>query len=129
MWKLRASIVAALLGLAACSTPGAPPQPAAPPSATNLSTGTLHVEPFAIVFRGRRNEMQTVRVWENGYRGAYRSANKCKAVTVTLRRVTKQNVSIWNVGPNAPVREMCVVVFSARRGNRGSADLKVRVER
>jgi hypothetical protein len=133
---MRAVIVAALLALGACSTPGAEsssPPAASPTSARNDGAhsliGTIQVEPFAIIFRGRKNEMQFVRVWETGYRGSYTALNKCAGVVVALVRVTKDNATIWKVHPDSPVRESCVVEFFGIPGARGTGVLKIRIER
>ncbi|HYL27850.1 MAG TPA: hypothetical protein VEW74_08440, partial [Candidatus Nitrosotalea sp.] len=92
-------------------------------------TGSLHVEPFAIFFRGRKNEVQSVRVWEPGFRGSYRAVNRCTGVTVTLQRGTVHHESIWQVRPVARVHESCVVQFVGSGGRRGTGNLDVRVHR
>ena len=127
MSSLRVAVVAALVGLGACAGPGMPTALTETGSARSY-TG-VHVEPFAVVFLGRKNEVQSVRVWESGFHGSYTAVNHCAGVTVTLQKVTLHHESIWQVRPVAREHESCVVRFIGSGGRRGTGDLNVRLHR
>jgi hypothetical protein len=128
MSRTRAIIVAAVVTLGACAGPGTAVMPSEG-SASHSSAGKLNVEPFAIIFHRGKSQIQSVRVWQQGYRGSYTAVNKCAGVTVSLERVTQHNNSIWNVRPVARERESCVVEFYGGGGKRGTGDLDIRVHR
>jgi hypothetical protein len=121
------AIVAALVGLGACSGPGTLTAPTELVAIRSYA-GTLHVEPFAIVFRGRKNEVAAVRVWEAGYHGSYTAVNQCAGVTVSLQKAAHHE-SVWNVRPVARAHESCTVRFVGSGGRHGSGDLDVHVMR
>ena len=122
-----AAIVAALVGVGACAGPGIPTALTESVDARS-SAGTLHVEPFAVVFRGRKNEVQTVRVWQNGYYGSYTAINQCAGLTVSLQK-TAHHETVWNVRPVARAHESCTVQFVGSGGRPGTGDLNVHVLR
>jgi hypothetical protein len=130
MLKNVMAFVLTCVALSACAVSGGSLVPASSPSAVAVSrsVGSLNVEPFAIVFSGRKAApSQLVRVWQRGYRGRYVASNRCVGVTVALRKYTQRDASLWDVSLNRTRRETCSVKFSGSGGHRGTNYLQIKI--
>ncbi len=134
MSRLTPAYAVALLLLAACASPGALPVAGGAQAASAgpvQTVGSLHVEPFEIVY-GRRKGKETplpVRVWQRGFKGQYVADNRCAGVSVTLLKYDPRNASIWSVDAKHARRQDCLVAFSGTGGPRGTNYLRIRILR
>jgi hypothetical protein len=131
MWRMGAVFATVAIGLSACAPAGT--QLTALPSAASAAgvpaghwAGTLHVEPFAVVFKRGRAATTIVRVWRDGYEGHFAVANGCNDVIVRLIKYTNHHASLWSVADGRASREGCVIGFS---GGREGGDLQISITR
>jgi hypothetical protein len=134
MSRLAPALAVVCLALAACASPASSVLPSGPHTASTRTApfgGSLHIEPFQIVFSRDKGPAQTVRVWQHGFFGRYTASNLCTGIDVSLKQYVEHVGSIWEVqvkhhrgGP-----ENCAIVFSGTGGHRGKNSLYVSILR